>query len=42
MILLIVGIIFISVFGTIFHFLYDLSSHNKIVGLFSSVNESTW
>ena len=42
MILLIIGIIFISVFGTIFHFLYDLSNHNKVIGLFSSVNESTW
>ena len=24
------------------HFLYDNSDHNKIIGLFSAVNESTW
>ena len=36
------GIIFISVFGTMLHFLYDISNHNKFVGLFAAVNESTW
>lgn len=36
------SIIVISVIGTLSHFLYDLSGHNKIVGLFASVNESTW
>ena len=35
-------IILISIIGTLFHFLYDVSNHNKIVGLFSAVNESTW
>lgn len=34
--------IVISVVGTLFHFLYDWSNHNKIVGLFAAVNESTW
>ena len=37
-----VSIIIISIVGTIAHFLYDFSNHNKIVGLFSAVNESTW
>ena len=34
--------IVISVVGTLFHFLYDWSNHNKIIGLFAAVNESTW
>ena len=34
--------IVISVVGTLFHFLYDWSNHNKIVSLFAAVNESTW
>ena len=42
MLFLIISIIVISVLGTISHFLYDISNHNKIIGLFSSVNESTW
>jgi hypothetical protein len=28
--------------GTLLHFLYDISKHNKLVGLFAAVNESTW
>ena len=36
------SIIIISIIGTISHFLYDISNHNKIVGLFTAVNESTW
>ena len=36
------GVAVISVIGTIAHFLYDWSNHNKIVGLFAAVNESTW
>ena len=42
MIFLIISIIIISIIGTLSHFLYDISNHNKIVGLFSAVNESTW
>lgn len=34
--------IFISIFGTLLHFFYEWSSENKIVGLFSATNESTW
>ena len=36
------GIIIISTIGTIAHFLYDWSHHNRIIGLFAAVNESTW
>lgn len=36
------GIIFICALGTLLHFLYDLTNHNKIVALFSAVNESIW
>ena len=32
----------ISIVGTLLHFTYDWSKHNKTVGLFSAVNESTW
>jgi len=39
---MIIGIIFISVIGTLFHFLYEFSGKNKLVGLFAAVNESTW
>ena len=37
-----IGILVISIVGTIAHFLYDISKHNKVVGLFTAVNESTW
>lgn len=36
------GIIFIAVVGTLLHFTYELSGHNKFVAIFSAVNESTW
>ena len=36
------GVILISAIGTIAHFLYDWSHHNRIIGLFAAVNESTW
>lgn len=42
MIFTIISIIIISIVGTISHFLYDISNHNKIIGLFTAVNESTW
>ena len=34
--------IFVIVLGTLFHFIYQLSGENKIVAIFSSVNESVW
>ena len=42
MVFLIISIVVISVVGTLAHFLYDLSGHNKFIGLFAAVNESTW
>lgn len=39
---MILEIIIISILGTLLHFTYDFSKHNKVVGLFSAVNESTW
>lgn len=36
------GVIIISIAGTLAHFLYEWSHHNKILGLFTAVNESTW
>ena len=39
---LIISIIIISIVGTLSHFLYDLTNHNKFVGVIAAVNESTW
>ena len=36
------GFLVISTIGTLAHFLYEWSHHNKIIGLFAAVNESTW
>lgn len=36
------GLIFSIIIGTIGHFLYELTNHNKIIGFFFSQNESTW
>ena len=36
------GIIIIAVVGTLLHFVYELSRHNKFVAIFAAVNESTW
>lgn len=37
-----VGIIIICLVGTLLHFTYEISHHNKVVAVFSAVNESTW
>lgn len=42
MLFLIISIIVISIIGTLSHFLYDLTNHNKFIGIFAAVNESTW
>lgn len=34
--------LFISILGVLLHFTYEWSDQNRIVGLFSAVNESTW
>ena len=39
---LIITTIVISVVGTLAHFFYDITNHNKFIGLFTAVNESTW
>lgn len=36
------GFIFVSVFGTLGHFVFDWSNESKFVALFSPVNESPW
>jgi hypothetical protein len=37
-----VGIFVIIMFGSFFHFAYELSGYNLAVGAFSAVNESVW
>lgn len=36
-----IGFIVISIVGTLLHFLYEISGHNKVVAIFAAVNEST-
>ena len=36
---IVIAIIFISVIGTLLHFMYEWSGHNKVVSLFAAVNE---
>lgn len=36
------SIVIIFILGSLAHFLYDISHENKILGLFTAVNESTW
>ncbi len=38
----IAGIVFVSVLGTILHFVFKWSNNNYIVGLFTPTSESTW
>ena len=40
--MIITGIILICTVGTLLHFVYEWSHHNKIVAIFAAVNESTW
>lgn len=37
-----IGVIVIICVGTLLHFLYEKSHHNKFVAIFAAVNESTW
>lgn len=37
-----IGMIFVWIAGTIWHFVYEWSGNNRIVGLFFPVNESVW
>lgn len=36
------GILFVSIAGTLWHFVYEWSGNNPLAGLFFPVNESTW
>ena len=36
------GTIFVSIMGTLSHFIYEWTGQNRIIGLFTAVNESTW
>lgn len=36
------GLLFVLIFGTCSHFIYEWSGHNKWAGIFCAVNESTW
>ena len=36
------SIVFSAIFGTLLHFTYEWSNKNKLVGLFSATNESTF
>lgn len=36
------GAVFMIILGSLLHFLYQFSSNNQIVALFSPVNESVW
>lgn len=38
----IIGVLVVSVLGTLLHFAYGWSKENRVVGLFTPVNESTW
>ncbi len=37
-----IGIVFILILGSLFHFTFELSGNNPVVGAFSAVNESVW
>ncbi len=39
---ILLGIIFVSVLGTLLHFAYNLSGNNLFIGLFTPINESIW
>ncbi len=38
----ILGILLVIIAGTLFHFVFEWSGNNPLVGLFFPVNESTW
>lgn len=38
----IIGILFVAIFGTLLHFMYEWSGHKRFVSIFAAVNESTW
>lgn len=38
----IIGFIFTAVLGTLFHFMFEWSGYNRIIAIFTPVNESSW
>ena len=40
--IILLELLFIIILGCLLHFTYEWSHHNKLVGWFSAVNESTW
>lgn len=38
----IIGIFFVLIIGTLWHFVYDWSGKNDLLGFFFPINESTW
>lgn len=38
----IIGFVMIVIFGSLFHFVYQWSGKNPVVGIFGAINESTW
>jgi hypothetical protein len=38
----IIGLFFIIIIGSLFHFLFELSNYNILVAAFAAVNESVW
>ena len=39
---IVTGFLFVGIFGTLFHFVYDWCRQSRLIGLFVPVNESTW
>lgn len=39
---MLLGVLFVSVLGTLFHFVYAWSGNNLFVSLFAPINESIW
>ena len=39
---IITGVLFVSIIGTLFHFIYNWSGDNVLIGLIAPVNESVW
>lgn len=39
---LFIGMLIVAALGTLFHFAYDFTGQNRLIGLFVAINESTW
>ncbi len=36
------GFLFITILGTLYHFIYEWSNHHRLMAILCAVNESTW